>query len=91
MLRLFASPVSDCGANDGDEIGRVASVERQREDFLVPDHLAHTGTLHIDERGGAFDGHRLFERADRQHGVNHRRGRHLEHDARLHVSAEPGE
>ena len=85
----FARP-DGCSGN-GDEIGRVAPVERQRQDFLGPDHLAHARALHVHERRGPFNGDRLLDRAERQDYVDRRSAGDLKHDARLGVGAKPRE
>jgi hypothetical protein len=64
-------------SRNDDELRRVAAVERQREDLLVPDHFADAGALDVDERRGALHGDGLFELAYREAGVEDGRGAHL--------------
>jgi hypothetical protein len=76
-------------SRDDDQLRRVASVERQREDLLVTDDIADAGALDVDQRRGAFHGDGLFELAHRELGVEDGRGPYLQHDAGLYVGSEP--
>ena len=69
------------GAREHDQVGNLASLERQLENPLLLDHLADAGAAHVDERRSRFDGDGLFKAADREHGIDRGRGRHLQHDA----------
>ena len=58
------------------------------EDAFLFDHLADAGAPHVHERRGRLHRHRLLEIADGQDRVDSRCAAHLQHDARLDVSAE---
>jgi hypothetical protein len=77
-----------CGASQHDEVHRIASVERQRDDALVVDHFADAGGARFDERRRGFDRDGLGHLSDRQRHVEHRVRVDLQRDARLYEAAE---
>jgi len=59
----------------------LASLQRELDDALLIDDLADARAADVDERGGCFDGDRLFEIADAERGIDGRRGANLQDDA----------
>ena len=73
-----------------DQIDRIATVERQRENALVPHDLPEAGIARLDERRRRLHLHGLFHRAERQFDVDHRRVADLQHETGAHVRLEAG-
>jgi hypothetical protein len=78
-------------ASDLDQIGGVASVQRQLFDALVLDDLPDAGAARLDQRRRGLHRHGLAERADRQRHRDFGIRADLQDDAGLLVDAEAGE
>ena len=63
-LRLFGPAGLDGRAGQHDQVGDLASLQRQLDDPLLFDHLADAGAPHVHDRRRGFDRHRLLEVAD---------------------------
>jgi hypothetical protein len=75
------------GAGQDDEVGDLASLQRQRHNPLLLDDLTDAGAAHVHQGCGGFDRNGLLQIAYPQHRIDGRRGAHLEHDPGLHVGA----
>ena len=63
---LRVGPAGDeGGARQHDEVGHLASLERQRHDPLLLDDRADAGAPHVDDGRRGFDRHGLFQVPDR--------------------------
>ena len=75
-------------AGQQDQLGRLARVQRQFDDFLVADDLADAAAVRFHRQGLGLH-HDLFaDRADLQGRVDDRVGIDVEHDAGLDVGGE---
>ena len=71
------------------QVGGVASVQRQVEDPLVVHHLADAEAARLDHLRVGLDGDGFGDLAERQGDRHDRVAVHLQHDARLHGGPEP--
>ena len=78
----------DRRAGENNQIRDLSSLQRELDDALLIDHLADARAADVDERGGRFDGDRLFEIPDAERGVDGRRRADLQDESGLHVGAE---
>jgi hypothetical protein len=89
---LHAAAVRRAGlhrrAREHDQVGDLASLERQFDDALVLDDVADAGAADVDDRRGGLYGDRLFKVADRQLRVERGRLADLQHDSSLRVGPE---
>ena len=79
----------DGRARQEDEVGDLTALQRELHNPLVLDHGPDARALDIDERRRGFNGHRLVEIPEREHDIDNRSSRYLEHDAGLHRGAKP--
>ena len=75
-------------AREHEQVGDLASLQRELDDPLLLDHRADARAAHVHDRRRGFHRHGFFERAERERRVHRRRRAHLQHEPRLHVGAE---
>ena len=76
------------GAGEHDQVGDLASLQRQLQNGFVVDDRADARAADVDERRRGLHRHRFLQRANGQHRVHGRCAAHLQDDARLHVRPE---
>ena len=81
----------DRGARLEDQVGDLASLQRQLDNALLLDDLADACALRVHERRRRLDGNRLGQLAQSKGDVDRRRRGHLQDDARLDIGAEARE
>jgi hypothetical protein len=79
----------DRRAGEDDEVGDLAALERQLHDPFLIDDGADAGAADVHERRRAFDGYGLLDVAQGERDIDRRPRIDLQHDAGLHVGAEP--
>ena len=78
--RLEEVEAKTTGPGHRNQIGGVASVERQFQNALVLQHLSDAGGLRLHLRRVGFDLYGLRRSADLQRNIDRWVDRHLQHD-----------
>ena len=94
-LSIPACAVSERGASldgaagDQDQIAHASSVERQFQHPRVVHHLADSGGPRLHQCSVRLDLNLITDLADSENGIHSRAAADLQHNAALHVRAEP--